>query len=222
MINPVFAIISISTLLSQLNSLTNIASALLLAVIGAGTWLGQKYFSFITDTWIKKSNANETAQAILADIQTTRTNYVATFTNESFERSKNAITEMHRLRKLRPLLMASTSDNYIYELVRKDFSRLPSNVLKPIIAFYTSDQLFDSCYKLLGSQEFAKSPKSVMIKSLQENYDACKETIKFADAAILAIGKSACRFTWWKIFIVIGNLIGLGCLWKIITVQFSF
>jgi hypothetical protein len=222
MINSLVAVISISTILSQLNGLNNIGSGLLLGITGAFTWLIQKYFSFLTAAWSSQSEANELAGAIRADISTTIDNYRASFTPEGLEKSKKLVEEMHKQKKPRAMLLASTSDNFVYEAMRKDFTKLPANVFGPVTAYYTADQLFDACYKLLATQEFVRAPLDAKKKSIDDNYEASQEAIAKGDIAIGVIDTSSENIKRWKFLIAIGHVLVVIALyqWSKINVNF--
>ncbi len=80
-------------------------------------------------------------------------------------------------------MLAATDDNFIFESVKQELSKLPLSALGSVLAFYNANGLFLESYKRQATDLFAKSSLEDQKIIVGENYkdaDSCKLTSKAA------------------------------------------
>jgi hypothetical protein len=182
-----------------------------IAILG---WLAQRYFAFVTSKYESNQKAIQFAQIYQKLIQSSIDNYREEFTPAS---EKKTISEVKRkyLTKGRPAqILASTSSKDMQELIQKEAISLPIAITAPILEYYTSENLFDACYNLLGSNAFAAGDLKTRLSCVKDCHIESKRCIETGEKSIIELRNQVQRHKL-NISVLLGStaIFCIVCLW---------
>jgi hypothetical protein len=156
-----------------------------IAMVG---WLGQRYFAFVTSKYEYYRKAIQFAQMYQKQIQSSLENYKIEFTAEKKLRTENEVRRKYLLKGKPAQLLASTTSKEMQDLIQKEAATLPISISAPIMDYYSSENLFDACYQLLGSPSFQAADLKARLKCVDDCYLESEQCIKYGEKYILDLG----------------------------------
>ena len=170
---------SIANIVEYFNHLGTAGSTLLLALVGSGAWLFQKFASYLLWEFTRRGRIIEIANALKSEITDLKSGIEREFTHENRQEILAKLDQLAREKKPRALMLAATDDNFIFDSLKQEFSKLPLSALSSVLAFYNANKLFLETYKRQATELFAKSSLDDQKLVVNENFqdaEACKTT----------------------------------------------
>lgn len=162
-------------------------AALTLVVTGAFAWIVKSYVSAQLWAYHRRTRVFEIMLAIRTEIDKGIRQYIVSFNEETKAQIVETINEMRRHRRYRDLITASNNERMVFDHIKGDITILPTEAIGPVVAFYTAEQYFGTCYDSLGSPATTQRGYEAMLKVLDEVYLAAADSISSGQDAIRAI-----------------------------------
>jgi hypothetical protein len=164
------------------------------ACIGVVGWLAQKYFAFATAKYEAYRKAIQFAEMYQKQVQSSVENYRKEFTRAEKKKTIDDVERKYRSEGRLAQMLASTSSKDMQDLILKEATSLPISVAAPILDYYSSENLFDACYNLLGSPAFASNDLITRLKCVEDCYHESEACIVAGEKCAVDLGIEATTY----------------------------
>lgn len=175
-------------------------NALLLGVFGTTAWFVNKYFGLQYWLHVKDTETIEYLFAVKTEIKLNTTSFARNFTPESLEQAKTNAKTMATSRKRQPMIISEAGENAVYDSLKSKLTVLPTDLIEPIVGYYTLEAEFSASYNSLASPVLAKRSIEITLSVIDATHNdaqACidngRNIVKMIDQQISRLKESRSR-----------------------------
>jgi hypothetical protein len=179
------------------------------AAIGVFGWLGQRYLAFLTDWLTLDTRGVKVAKILKDEISQSIENYEAEFTKETKDATVALAKQKHKSKSKAPrhLLLVSSAGGGLMEQIEKGTLDLPVGVTVAALRFASAEDLFDKCYALLGSIDFAASDWETKEKCIDDCYSEADNCIRHGKAVIKLLDQQIDDLNTNRVLLLASNIV---------------
>lgn len=156
-IQSIFDVESFRSFLDYLHSGTEALGALILVLSATAAWLFNKYYSYLFWRYQKNIEIVECMIALSTEINESIKSYCSNFNLRSYHVAvRNAKSMETSGEKRRPLIISESGENFIFNEIKSRLTILPTDVIRPVVVYYTIENEFSASYRSLGNPLIAE------------------------------------------------------------------
>ncbi|MBC8037608.1 MAG: hypothetical protein H7X89_10375 [Rhizobiales bacterium] len=161
--------------------------ALILAIAATLAWIFNKYYAYLYWRHTKDIEIIENLIALNTEIVQNTKSFRHNFTLRTYRHALANARAMTYSRERQPMITAEAGENAVFNSIKSRLTILPTDIIEPVIAYYTKEAEFTASYASLSNPILAKRHIEITLTVIRTTHLDAIKCIKQGKATSIKI-----------------------------------